>query len=49
MSGKTRLYSGIGPLRYQKRVNLGSSTEAEKPNGGLWESLKKLLTGTLKL
>jgi Protein of unknown function (DUF4236) len=45
MSGKTRLYSGIGPLRYQKRVNLGSTTEADKPSGGLWESVKRMLNG----
>ena len=45
MSGKTRLYSGFGPLRYQKRVNLRSTTEADKPGSGLWKALKEFFTG----
>lgn len=35
IDGKARLYAGAGPLRYQKRVTLGSTLNAEKTNNGL--------------
>jgi hypothetical protein len=45
VDGKARLYGGVGPFRYQKRVALTSTHEVGKENVGLWALLKNLFNG----
>jgi len=44
MEGKTRLYGGMGPVRYQKRVTLGAIGKPEA-KGGLLGFIKGMLGG----
>lgn len=45
MEGKTRLYGGTGPVRYQKRVTLGASGKPNAKGGGLLEFIKGMFGG----
>lgn len=40
LKGKTRLYGGVGPLRYQKRVDLGATREPQEAGSGLLAFIK---------
>ena len=40
MDGKTRIYGGMGPVRYQKTMNLGASPQQERQGGGLLSFIK---------
>jgi hypothetical protein len=40
MEGKTRLYGGMGPVRYQKTGTLGASGKPSANGGGLLEFIK---------
>jgi hypothetical protein len=39
--GKTRIYGGMGPVRYQKTVSLGSFPRPQ-PDGGLLAFIKRM-------
>jgi len=45
MDGKTRIYGGVGPVKYQKTVTLGSASNAKEKAGGLAAFLKGWLGG----
>jgi len=45
MEGKTRLYGGMGPVRYQKTVTLGASDKPRAKDGGLIGFIKGMLGG----
>ena len=45
MEGKTRLYGGMGPIRYQKTVTLGASGRPNAKGGGLLEFIKGMFGG----
>jgi hypothetical protein len=40
MDGKTRIYGGVGPVRYRKTVTAGSSLNHKSKDGGLAAFLK---------
>ena len=40
LEGKTRIYGGMGPVRYQKTVNLGSAPQQKRQEGGLLAFIK---------
>jgi Protein of unknown function (DUF4236) len=44
LKGKTRLYGGVGPLRYQKRVTLGAASEPKERGSGLLEFIKGMFS-----
>jgi hypothetical protein len=43
LDGKTRLYGGIGPLRYQKTATFGSNDSPGPKAGGLLAFFKSIL------
>jgi hypothetical protein len=45
MQGKTRLYGGAGPLRYQKTVTIGSVDRPNHSESGLLAIIKKVFGG----
>jgi hypothetical protein len=45
MEGKTKLYGGMGPVRYQKTVNIGSRGEQPANGGGLLALVKRIFGG----
>jgi hypothetical protein len=45
MEGKTRIYGGKGPLRYQKTATLGASGKPGAKGGGLLEFIKGMFGG----
>ncbi len=45
MEGKTRLYGGMGPVRYQKTVTVGASSKPDAKGGGLLEFIKGMFGG----
>jgi hypothetical protein len=45
MEGKTRLYGGMGPVRYQKTVTLGASDKPSAKDGGLLGFIKGMFGG----
>ena len=45
MEGKTRLYGGMGPVRYQKTVTLGANSKPKVKNGGLLGFIKGMFGG----
>jgi hypothetical protein len=45
MEGKTRLYGGMGPVRYQKTVTIGPNNKPKAKNGGLPGFIKGMLGG----
>jgi hypothetical protein len=40
MEGKTRLYGGIGPIRYQKTTTIGPKNKPRAKGGGWLEFIK---------
>jgi hypothetical protein len=42
MQGKTRLYGGAGPLRYQKTVTIGSANKPKDNESGLLAVIRKV-------
>lgn len=40
MEGKTRLYGGVGPVRYQKSMTLGATGEPKAKGSGLLGIIK---------
>jgi hypothetical protein len=44
MQGKARIYGGEGPLRYQKTVTLGTTSEPQRKRGG-WLNLVQRVFG----
>jgi len=45
MEGKTRLYGGMGPVRYQKTVTIGPNNKPRPKYGGLLGFIKGMLGG----
>jgi hypothetical protein len=45
MKGKTRLYGGAGPLRYQKTATLGATVKPKSKGSGLLEFIKGIFSG----
>jgi len=45
MEGKTRLYGGMGPVRYQKTVTIGPNNKPRAKDGGLLEFIKGMFGG----
>lgn len=45
LEGKARLYGGAGPLRYQKRLTIGQTSEARQSQGGLLAFVRRLFSG----
>lgn len=45
LEGRTRLYGGAGPLRYQKRLTIGESSEPRRSQGGLLAFVRRVLGG----
>ena len=45
MGGKTRLYGGVGPLRYQKTTTLGATGKPRGKGGGLLKFIKGMFGG----
>jgi hypothetical protein len=45
MEGKTRLYGGTGPIRYQRTVTLGASGKPKAKDGGLLKFVKGMFGG----
>ena len=45
MEGKTRLYGGVGPIRYQKSVTFGGSDKPKSKGGGLLGFIRGMLGG----
>jgi hypothetical protein len=45
MEGKTRLYGGMGPVRYQRTLTTGSSRDPAGKGGGLLAFLKGIFGG----
>ncbi len=45
MQGKTRLYGGVGPLRYQTTTTLGASGKPSAKGGGLMGFIKGMFGG----
>jgi hypothetical protein len=43
--GKARIYGGVGPLRYQKRVSLTGSAE-KREDGSLLDRILRSMRGT---
>jgi hypothetical protein len=43
--GKTRLYAGMGPIRYQKTVTLGADGKPKAKDGGLLGFIKGMFGG----
>lgn len=45
MEGKTRLYGGMGPVRYQKTVTIGTNSKRSARDGGLLRFIKGMFEG----
>ena len=45
MGGKTRLYGGVGPVRYQKTLTIGSNNKPSAKGGGLLGFIKNMFGG----
>lgn len=45
MEGKTRIYGGMGPVRYQKTVALGANSKPKVKNGVLLGFIKGMFGG----
>ena len=45
MEGKTKLYGGNGPIRYQKTVTIGPNNKPKAKGGGLLVFIKGMLGG----
>jgi hypothetical protein len=45
MEGKTRLYGGMGPVRYQKTVTMSPNLKPKTRDGGLLGFIKGMLGG----
>ncbi len=45
MEGKTRLYGGVGPVRYQKTVTIAPNNKPRAKDGGLLGLLKGMFGG----
>jgi hypothetical protein len=45
MEGKTRLYGGVGPIRYQKTATLGATGKPKAKGGGLLGFIKGMFGG----
>ena len=43
MNGQTRLYAGSGPVRYQKRITIGSARKSTAVASGLLTWAKRIL------
>lgn len=44
MDGKTRIYGGLGPVRYQKAISLDSTRDARTNGHGLLALINRLFT-----
>jgi hypothetical protein len=42
LHGKTRLYGGVGPIRYQKKLTLGATGKPKGRGSGLLEFIKAM-------
>jgi len=45
LQGKTRIYGGAGPLRYQKTTTLGSDHDPNGKKEGLLDLIRRLMQG----
>jgi hypothetical protein len=45
MEGKTRIYGGVGPVRYQKTVTIGPNNKPSAKGGGLLGFIKGMFGG----
>ena len=45
MEGKTRLYGGVGPVRYQKTVSINPNNKSGEKGGGLLGFIKGMFGG----
>lgn len=45
LEGKTRIYGGMGPVRYQKTVSIGSNSKPKANDGGLLGFIKGMFGG----
>lgn len=45
MEGKTKLYGGVGPVRYQKSVTLGATGKPKPKGSGLLGFIKGIFGG----
>jgi hypothetical protein len=43
LEGKTRIYGGMGPIRYQKSATIGAGQNLESETGGLLGFIRRVL------
>lgn len=45
IEGKTRIYGGVGPVRYQKKVTIGANNKPKAKDSGLLGFIKGMFGG----